>query len=181
MTGKYLFVSIGHHEKAKGAQNDTFSEFAMARIWANLVQKEMQGSYTTIVVPEGTLKQKVAFINEHATSDSIAIEIHFNSNTPVMGSECLTYPRSTKGIELGNNIQRAFQRANIFQPNRGVKEGWYHGSHGEKKMLYFCAKTSCPAIVVEPQFIYQKHDIINNTLEGCKAIAEGCKQYLDNN
>jgi len=175
-----IYISAGHNPEAKGACNDGFCEYDEAVLWVEKIIEILADYYEIKAkfVPTGSLKQKVNYINNDPDSD-MAVEIHFNSNVNARGSETLYYPKSKKGKRLAKYIQDEFEEQYIFQPNRGVKEGWYHsGSTGTRKLLYFLAKTNPVAVIVEPQFIYHKQDIIDNRCKGCTAIADAIAEYV---
>ena len=152
-----ILLSAGHNPSAKGACNGDFFEHDEAVKWVKELQFLLMPFVDVVRVPTGSLKEKVNFINSQKDV-KIAIEIHFNAMMKVSGSESLYYPKSTKGKELAICIQREFEKNGLFLPNRGAKEGYYHGAGSNgRKLLYFLAKTKCLSVIIEPQFIYYRN------------------------
>lgn len=159
-----ILVSAGHYEQAQGAQWNGFTEWAETTVWRDLIITEL-GAALSIAVPDERLPEKVKFINEH--QPTIAIEIHFNSaivdgEHVGEGCETLMYPGSPKGRRLAEIMQEAQYK--LFQPYRGVKEGWYKQDRpgivdyqgdvdGDETIDYFLRETSCPAVIIEPEFM----------------------------
>ena len=180
-----IFISGGHHPKAKGAAFGTFNEYEEASLWVKRLSEIINKDYF-IIVPTGGLRSKVAFINkkiQEYPDPHIAIEIHFNSDPSHggKGSETLYYPKSHYGHELANQIQDKL--GIIFEPNRGTKEGWfgmdrpgivdYAGDiEGDEKPDYFLRKTNCPALIIEPEFIHNQDKIVEARDAGCQVIAQ---------
>jgi len=172
-----ILISAGHYPTKPGACFGEFCEFDEAHKWAMLIVKIL-GEDNSILVPTGVLKDKVEFINTRANSESIAIEIHFNSAKNKdgvhigRGSESLYYPGSTKGKVVADTVQDFL--AKEFSPNRGSKEGYYRM---QKKFGpdYFLAKTKCVSVIVEPDFIHLKDKIRAGRAAGCNAIANALK------
>jgi len=155
-----IAVSAGHYPSAPGACYDGICENEIARSWLHWLLVDYRDVF--IEVPNVTLKEKIDFINRN--NCELAVEIHFNSaGGKGAGCETLYYPGSEKGRACANIIHKAFTP--YFTPNRGVKEGWYRMDRpgvkdypgdvdGDEKPHYFLRKTSCPAVIVEPEFIH---------------------------
>ena len=159
-----ILISAGHHSQAQGAQWKGYTEWQETTIWRDMIVQEL--GEVAIAVPDGGLREKVAFINSH--DPAFAVEIHFNSaivNGEHVGEGCetLMYPGSIKGRRLAETLQGA--QYQLFQPYRGVKEGWhrqdrpgvvdYQGDvDGDETINYFLRKTKCPAVILEPDFIH---------------------------
>jgi len=153
-----IFVSAGHHPAAPGATFERFVEHDEAVIWADALNAALDDS---MLVPAGVLRDKVDFINTRVMDGDIALEIHFNSamvdgKHVGRGSETLYYPGSEAGKELAERCQNVL--ADTFPPDRGVKEGWYQ-MNPERGADFFLAKTKCPAVIIEPDFV-QRNDLI---------------------
>ena len=149
-----------------------------AIIWADLLVGALDDA---ILVPAGVLKNKVDFINSRIMNGDIALEIHFNSAMSKgehvgRGSKTLYYPGSTTGKALAEVIQDAL--ATIFPPDRGVKEGWYHMDPA-RGADFFLAKTKCPAVILEPEFVHRSDLIIDNRDGAIALIVDKLKEYLD--
>jgi hypothetical protein len=177
-----LYISAGHHKGAQGAQWNGYTEWKEAVLWRDAIVAAI-GPEKAMAVPDGTLRAKVAFIN--AGSPRAAIEIHFNSaivdgEHVGAGAECLYYPGSLAGGLLATALQDELVR--LFRPDRGTKAGWhrqdrpgvvdYQGDvDGDEVLIYFLRKTSCPAVVLEPEFIHHIEKIRRHRDAACQAIA----------
>lgn len=154
-----IFISAGHHPSAPGARWERFVEHDEAVIWADELVAALDSGMR---VPAGVLKSKVEFINNRIMNGDIAIEIHFNAardsnNNPIgKGCETLYYPGSEKGLELAEICQQALHQ--YFPPDRGAKEGWYR-MDPTKGPDFFLAKTKCPAVIIEPEFVHRSEII----------------------
>jgi|SRR5210317_1096777 len=167
-----IFISAGHYPAAPGARYGRFIEHDEAIIWAERIADKLGGNGT--LVPTGYLREKVDFINKRIMNGDVAVEIHFNAakdssgNNVGRGSETLYYPGSVKGKLLAEACQSAL--AAHYPPDRGVKEGWYR-MDPERGPDFFLAKTACPAVILEPEFVHRNeliHEFRNIT---CEAIA----------
>lgn len=174
-----IYVSIGHHESAKGASFDDFNEYDEATIWAKMLVAMLADS--SKLVPPGTLKDKVNYINSQ--KDAVcAIEIHFNSakdsngNNIGSGSETLYCPNSMFGFKLATCVQKELNK--IFKPDRGVKEGWYR-MNPKNGPDFFLIQTKVPSVIVEPEFIHRREFIMTHRDDGCLAIARGLQNYVE--
>jgi N-acetylmuramoyl-L-alanine amidase len=165
-----IFVSAGHYPSKPGATYHGFAEYDEAAIWAEAIV-ELLGD-EAMLVPTGFLGHKVGFIN--AREPTLAMEIHFNAATDADGNnvgrgcETLYYPGSIKGERLAEIVHGALTP--VFEPDRGIKEGWYRMDE-KNGPDYFLAKTSCPAIIIEPEFIHRKDIIQDNRLVACELLA----------
>lgn len=174
-----IFISVGHHREKQGASYKGVTEYALATIWAEAVLIELRKRGVTSQLVFGTLKEKVMSINNGYPT--VAVEIHFNSarsseGEPIgKGSETLFYPGSMRGKRLAECIQAYLGKA--YEPDRGVKEGWYQ-MNPMRGPDYFLAKTSCPSVIVEPEFIHRLDEIRGKYIKGCAAIASGIVKYI---
>ena len=176
-----ILISAGHYPEAKGASFGNFNEHDEAVIWAKLIAA-MLGK-DALVIPTGTPRQKIDFINEYHKRIPVtaAIEIHFNSamdsqgNHVGSGCETLFCPGSMRGHVLAEAVHA--QLIKVFKPDRGIKEGWYKMDpmNGPDAFL---SKTAMPAIIMEPEFIHRVDNIKNHREEGCFAIAHGLESFL---
>lgn len=174
-----FLLSIGHHMEAPGASNGTDNEFDLASEWVERIEEILSGDGFEIeIVPTGSLGEKVEFINSYKDA-TFAAELHFNANYKnAYGSECLYYPGSEEGKRFSEIILDEFEKRQIFQPNRGAKEGWYY-SNGKKTgdVLYFLANTVVPAVIIEPEFISHVNRINKYFYEGCDSIAQAATRF----
>ena len=170
-----ILLSAGHNPKAKGACNVDVCEWDIATEWVEEISRQLNiALIPNIIVPTGKLQEKIDFIN--SKKPTIAMELHFNSNVIAHGSETLYYPGSKKGKELADLIQKEFSMNEIFQPNRGSKEGYYQ-MNPDNPPDYFLKKSSCTAVIVEPDFMYNIDNIYNNKQLGCISITAGLSKF----
>jgi len=173
-----IYISAGHHSLKKGASFEEFYEHDEALVWVDLLVCHLKD--IAVRVPPGVLKEKVKFINEGKAK--IAIEVHFNSaidsngNRVGKGSETLYYPGSEKGLSLAKAVQLVLARH--FPPSRGVKEGWYRMDK-RKGPDYFLARTKCPAIIIEPEFVHRKEIIRSKRSNACEDLAHALREYYE--
>ncbi len=183
-----IFISVGHHKDAQGASYENnghkVTEFILAEKWAELIVGLI--GEEAILVPTGTLTNKVKYINDHSVAGSIAVEMHFNSakkwkdldNDGIVdsgemiaigrGSETLYMPDSISGEQAAQTVQEDL--GHVMKPNRGIKEGWYQ-MNPKKGADYFLRKTNCTALIIEPEFI-DNIDLINQNMNAaCHVIA----------
>jgi hypothetical protein len=166
-------VSAGHYPEAKGASYEGVSEFDIAKIWQpelvdaiNEAANDYIGRHIYLqgkMISWGKLPAKVDEINR--LKADLAIEIHFNAGAVTSGCETLFAPGSAKGTRAATLIQKEMSRSSGVR-SRGAKEGWYKMDkpgvvdyagdvEGDEKIDYFLRETSCPAIIIEPEFISQ--------------------------
>jgi N-acetylmuramoyl-L-alanine amidase len=167
-----IFISAGHHPSAPGATYERFVEHDEAVIWAEIMVDGLGDNGA--LVPTGVLKSKVDYINSRIMDGDVAIEIHFNSAMKDgehvgRGSETLYYPGSEDGEELAETVQSALRE--VFPPDRGIKEGWYH-MDPERGADFFLAKTKCPALIIEPDFVHRSDLIIERRHEAIQKMIE---------
>lgn len=175
-----IFISAGHHPSAPGARWERFVEHDEALIWAQEIAARVEDS---MFVPPGVLKSKVDFINSRILegAEDVAIEVHFNAardaeGKPVgRGAETLYYPGSVDGKRLAEVCQEALVK--FFPPDRGVKEGWYRMDKN-RGPDFFLAKTKCPAVILEPEFVHRHEKIVERRLDAIMALVEALNVYL---
>lgn len=179
-----ILLSAGHNPRAKGAtyydkdKGLTISEYDMAVSWCDLIKQEA-GDIVELV-PTGNLKHKVAFINK--INPVMIIELHFNSardaqNRPVgSGYETLYYPGSKVGLRFAERLQASFSHVPGVGNNRGAKEGYYRL---QKKFgpNFLLARTKCPALIFEPEFIHKQSKIDAIKFDATKIIAHYIKEH----
>lgn len=170
-----FLLSIGHNQEEKGATNKEHNEFDIASRWVKRIQDIID--IPIEIVPGGSLKEKVEFINNHEDVQ-FAAELHFNSNIEdAKGSESLYYPGSKPGKRYAEMIQDEFEKRGVFQPNRGVKEGYYYKDGEKQNILYFLRATRVPSVIIEPEFISQPKRIEKHFFEGCDSIAQASTRF----
>lgn len=177
-----ILVSAGHHPDARGAGFKGFYEYPETKYWVDGVMAHL--SSLALPVPTGKLGQKVDFINQQPEVD-MAVEIHFNQTPNGLpsnakkwsGALTLYMPGSTKGKQLAEAVQ--FELEGIYGRHwHGVAEGWYRMDK-KNGPDYFLSKTKCPAIIIEPEFIFRKELIQETREEACKGIANGILKTLE--
>ena len=162
-----IAISAGHYPAAPGAVCKDFVEHTEAVIWQQKIINLLGD--IAIQVPTGLLNMKTKYINDR--NADFAIEIHFNAgpHNAGIGCEALYYPGSEVGKDFANKVLAAVEP--FFPPNRGAKEGWYRQDKSSGT-LAFLRQTHCPAIIIEPEFVYQYDKIAEYRDTACKAIAE---------
>ena len=184
-----ILISAGHHEAAQGAKWLGHTEWPEACLWRDTIIELIPD--VAHPVPTGLLRDKVKFIN--TAGPAAAIEIHFNSakvggQHVGNGCETLIYPGSHRGRMLAEHVQDAM--AALFQPSRGIKEGWYRQDRpgvvdyqgdveGDEKIDYILRKTTCPTIIIEPEFIHHFQSIQEKRKKACTAIANAILNYIE--
>lgn len=182
-----LFISAGHYPAKPGAKFDRFIEHDEACCWADILVDDINKlgndespAVKAIAVPVGFLKSKIDFINERVMDGDIALEVHFNAardknNNPIgRGCETLYYPGSEAGEHIAKLCQQALKQC--FPPDRGAKEGWYrmNPKYGPD---FFLAKTKCPAVIIEPEFVHRSDIILKNREQAIALLIDNLKEY----
>jgi len=176
-----ILLSAAHHPLANGARYNDHNEHDEAVLWASETANLIRGRMQVNIVPTGPLAiydkvtkeiigGKIHWINQqHGVH--LVCEIHFNSDESKRqhGCETLYCPGSLIGQAVAETVQHAL--AGIFPPSRGAKEGWYQmdRTKGPDALL---EKTRCPAIIVEPEFIYNFAVIEDRRHPACAALAD---------
>lgn len=178
-----ILLSAGHSPSSKGASYNGFNEYDEATRWVYLLHGLLINTHAfpCATVPAGNLLSKVAHINADPFV-KLAIEIHFNSDESKRqhGSETLYMPGSEKGKWAAEIVQT--ELAGLFAPSRGVKEGWhkqdkpghvdYRGDEdGDEAVIYFLRATKPVALVLEPEFIYNRETIETKRDAACAVLA----------
>ncbi|MCK7495195.1 MAG: hypothetical protein MZW92_31940 [Comamonadaceae bacterium] len=97
----------------------------------------------------------------------------------------LHYPGSTRGRAAAERIQKAL--ATVYR-DRGVHEGWYRADRpgridypgdveGDEKLLAFVAGVPFPAVIIEPEFIFNRDVIEATRNDACTLIAQAIIEY----
>ena len=188
-----IFISCGHHKTAQGAEFDGITEYGLAGLWADRIVHILEDR--ALRVPNGTLKEKVGYINDRCDRNDVALEVHFNSfkvwkdandngviddgemKNAGRGSETLYYPSSKTGKAAALVVQGAI--AQIMKPDRGIKEGWFR-MNPSRGADFFLEKTHCnKSLIIEPEFIDNLAIISQNMDSCCHAIASALLE-IDN-
>lgn len=155
-----ILLSAGHYPGSPGACHDNWCEHEEATRWVNILQLLLRQQTHVAVVPTGRLGQKIAWINAYDVEPvSLAVEVHFNSDVSKRqrGSETLYCPGSETGARAAKIVQDAMSA--LLWPNRGAKEGWYRMIEPPDPAAVpdaFLAKTNPVALILEPEFIYNR-------------------------
>lgn len=172
-------LSAGHYPDRCGASYGGQNEHELAIDWCKHILKKLSISGISVIqVPSTNLTDKVDFIN-HLFKVDIAIEIHFNDSffKNAGGCETLYCPDSIEGFLLASYVH-GWYAVTMGNKDRGIKPGWYRMiPHTIKN--YFLRKTTCPAIILEPEFIYNMKVINEQKLTACNAIASGIINYFE--
>jgi N-acetylmuramoyl-L-alanine amidase len=154
-----IFLSAGHNPLARGASWRGFVEHDEAVRWVAELARLMPAAQ---VVPTGPLGAKIRWINGMAIVPDLVVEIHFNAgpNNAGKGSETLYKPASRRAQLIAEHIQSRL--GDMFPPSRGIQP------RDDLALLNGCV---CPAIIIEPEFVYQSEKIIAGRAPGCSLIA----------
>ena len=179
---KKIFIVTGHNEHKGGAsgtyKGKRYTEYDIATDWTRQIYNSLAGSYPIELIDNKSLTEKVKEINNN--NPLFAIELHFNSNVNASGSETLHFPNSSKGIRLAKLVQEEFNRVDIFQPDRGVKPGYFYNEYGEANgIVYFLRKTKCPSVLIEPEFMSNIENIFNYQEEGMSCIENAIIEFYN--
>jgi N-acetylmuramoyl-L-alanine amidase len=170
-----LFISAGHNPQKPGACHEGFCEHDEAVRWQKLLYEKLHNDIWTFKVPTGTITYKTDYINIRANPSDIAMEIHFNSSAmayhkKVEGAETLYYPGSIRGKKVAQLIQEGMLSGCPTLKDRGIKEGWYQQDK-KKGTIFLLRKTTCTALILEPEFIQNKQKIKDIREDVCAGIA----------
>lgn len=173
-----IFISAGHHPASPGATFERFTEHDEAIKWADIFDIKM--GIGSNLVPPGTLQSKVDYINARLMDGDITIEIHFNSAVVDgkhvgRGCESLYYPSSEAGLHIATLCQEALEQP--FPPNRGAKEGWYR-MDPKRGPDFFLARTKCPAVIIEPEFVHHSELIMDNRDIAIDLLIDNLKEFV---
>lgn len=173
-----IIIFAGHHPAAPGASYNGFAEHDEAVRWIDLIDAYLDPTIC-IKGPVGALTMKTNFVNKR--QPRIAMDLHFNAAVNAegehvgRGSETLYYPGSKLGKSVADFVQTRL--CTVCPPDRGIKEGYYR-MDPKFGPDWFLARTSCPAIIVEPDFIHRKEEIQRARTAACEAIAVGLRNAL---
>lgn len=189
-------LSAGHYPDAPGAcwpptGAHRFCEHNEAARWVGQIGVLVREQLPVVEVPTGTLESKIDWMNAYQPPDghrvALACEIHFNSNEQRRGrgAETLYYPGSIRGRRAAKVIQSNI--ANLYL-DRGVKEGWYRQDRpghidypgdveGDEKALAFMQGVPFPAVIIEPEFIFNQAVIESTRNDACTLIAQAIIEF----
>lgn len=172
-----IIIFAGHHPASPGASYNGFAEHDEAVRWIELIDSYLDD--VVITGPIGTLNTKVNYVNKR--NPHLTMDLHFNSaidnsgHRIGSGSETLYCPGSVKGKGVAMIVQSKLGA--VCAPDRGAKEGWYRADP-KFGPDWFLVRTSCPAIIIEPDFIHRRDEIQTAHGDACIAIAAGLRAAL---
>lgn len=175
-----ILLSAGHNPNSPGACHNGFCEHEEAVRWVNILQLLLRQRTHVDIVPTGKLSQKIAWVNAYRSEPvDLAVEIHFNSDESKQqrGSETLYAPGSIKGARAARIVQDAM--SSLLGPNRGAKEGWYRMIQPPDPAATpdaFLAQTNPVALILEPEFIYNRIVIESLRQVACEVL---CDAFID--
>lgn len=195
-TTNIVMLSAGHYPGAPGAcwpptGMDRFCEHAEALRWVGQVSVLVREQLPVVLVPATKLEDKIDWMNAYTPPPghrvALSAEIHFNSNEQRRGSGCETlyYPGSRKGLAAATMVQNAMS---VIYRDRGVQEGWYRMDkpgridyagdvEGDERLDAFMAGVPFPAIIIEPEFIFNREVLEVTRNDACALIAEAIIDY----
>ena len=191
-----VMLSAGHYPQAPGAcwppvGRYRFCEYPEAAQWVGQIGNLVREQLPVVEVPTGPLEGKVEWMNAFTPPAghrvALAAEIHFNSNEQRRGrgAETLYYPGSTRGRRAAEIIQRNLSQLYF---DRGVQEGWFRGDRpgridyvgdveGDEKILAFLTPPPFPAVIIEPEFIFNQAVIEATRNDACALIAQAIIEF----
>ena len=122
-----IWISDGHDPKVQGASYNGATEWS----FVDSVTDKIKGWSDLVVVPDGTLKQKVDWVNDRIQPGDIYIDIHLDLSK---GSMIFTHPQSNRIV--ANKIIKAYTDF-IGIRNKGSYPDWM----SQHKSLYVCQWT----------------------------------------
>lgn len=164
-----IFINAGHHLKDSGNITQGTTEANATMVIRDELKKILPN---LLYVPDNlTLKESIAWVNERAALNDLAIDIHLNANNDInlRGTECYYFMHKDLAAKLSLSVSTA-----LGIGNRGAKPDSqsYVGSLG------WLRNTVCKALVLECLYMSNKQDF--SALSGGK-IALGIKQFLVEN
>ena len=162
---KYI-INAGHHNSDTGVVAGNYIERDIVKKIRD--ELEILLPNALYVSDELNLRQSIDWVNEKASAEDIAIDIHINANNDktLRGVECYYF----KNKELAENLSKQVAES-LKIPNRGAKpdtQTWL-GSLGWVRQL------KCNSVVLECGYMTNMFDldiIINNTDKIARGIYE---------
>lgn len=166
MSRQRVAIAVGHHPEKRGASWNGWSEYELlAPVAGYLVRELTRAGLDAYLVPSGRLATKVEWIN--AGNFTAAVELHGDAGGG-SGGTALYYPGSTAGQALAEAVDNAME-AVLGADRRRARPGYFRGDPA-RGVLYFLARTACPAVVVEPEYLRARLDTFRDNPQ---AIAQG--------
>ena len=117
------------------------------------------------------LNSRGPLANEYGADVFVSIHTNAFSNSNAQGVETYSFPGSSKGRNLANDIHNEVIKAKLYTNNRGLKTANFA----------VLRQTRMPAALVETAFITNKQDVQllkNKQNDFAAAIAKGVLKYL---
>lgn len=164
-----IFINAGHYDKDSGASDHGYVENLLTMAVRDVLKSILTDRDCFYVPDNLNLRKSIDLINETATNEDFAIEIHFNQNADrkIRGTEAYFFK--------DNKFAKIFSREVSIMlgiPNRGPMPDSqsYFGELGWLRQL------KCPSVLVEGCYLSNVDDI--NALHTEK-IARGIKKAID--
>jgi N-acetylmuramoyl-L-alanine amidase len=162
-TSRKLFISAGHYGATSGAVVGGLTE-------AELNNKFLEAINFGTKVPKGTLRSKIDWVNERATKDDIAIEIHCNYSSDVNKSGIEVYFRDEDDKKLALLLDEAMYKQfgktlggfSVDLHTLGCDQmlgSVHHDSESYVQSLGWCRELKCPAVIVEVEYMTSKEGL----------------------
>ena len=162
---KTLYISAGHSPDNVGAVVGGIKEY-------DLNQKIADARINGVLVPTGTLRSKIDWVNERATPDDLAIEIHHNTNNYPSKRGVEVYYADDRDKELAIALDRAVSNKMGSRLGGTHKLDEYrelgcsddlgaivHDSLSAVGSLGWCRQIKCPAVILEVGYMTNPSDL----------------------
>lgn len=210
MSNSIIFISAGHYPAAPGAVYEGFVEHDEAARWAKRIVELLGADAVLVPTGFLKDKVAFINARSTPGSVCIEIHFNDavkwrdkNQDGAVTpdelehvgeGAETLYCPGSETGQKLAAAVQDAIDhlfpykwvdhnRNGLMDLNeltgRGIKEGWYRMDKA-RGPDFILAKTSCPTVIVEPEFVQRKDRIIQHREAACAALATALRSFVTN-
>ena len=162
---------IGHQKEAPGAKSQQGkTEFAFNDDLARRIEKKVKHVKIKRVYRK---KYKTLPGDINALNPDFIVSLHCNAfNTTASGTEVIYYHESQKGKQMAEILQD-YLVSYLGLPDRGIKSS-FDRSRGE----YLLKHTKAPAVIVEPFFIDNDHDLYR-ALENIDGLAQAYVNAID--
>lgn len=161
---KNLYISAGHYGYSSGAVAGGYNE-------ADLNQRFLDAIDFGIKVPTGSLRSKIDWVNERATPDDIAIEIHCNYSSYASKNGTEVYYRDEDDRQLALKLDTELTK--VFGITMGAVSldelhhlpcdphlgSVHHDSESYVQSLGWCRELKCPAVIVEVGYMSNPYEL----------------------
>lgn len=144
-----IYINAGHHDHDSGNQSAGYSEHELNKRIRNEVVKLLPDAFR---VPDNLdLRNSIAWVNQSAEPDDLAIDIHLNgSASPDLRGTEAYYSTDSKLAEIfALNVSKA-----LGIPNRGAR----HDSESFVGSLGWLRKLKCRSVLVEVCYLSSPGD-----------------------